>query len=445
MEIVLIGGGDVGEAIASSLAENHSVTVVELDAGRADELMYTLDVRAIAGDGTDPDVLHRAEIESAELLASVTNDDRANIIAAATAKALTDVFTIARVKDSKYLRTWEQHQGAFGVDYLVATNILAAEAITRVVGLPTALDSDLFAGGLVHMAEFQITDDSPVSGYTVAEVDRFDSLTFAAILRNDEVEIPTGNTRIESGDRVVVIGSPESVHGFGREIAPDESPEEEDEVVIVGGSEIGYHVALLLSERGLSPRLVEQDPERAREIAEALPDTMVLQSDATDVGFLESEHIGDADVLVSALESDEKNLLEVLLAKRLGVSRSVAVIDRPSYFELFEAVGLDVGVSPRSVIAEEITRFTQAGNMENIAFVETDKAEVIEVEITGESILAGRTIQEIRGDLPSGVVFGAITRAGELISPRGDTRIEIGDHVIALAEISVADTVAERL
>lgn len=445
MKVVIIGAGEVGQSIAEGLCGRHDVTVVERDESLVDELNYALDVLAIAGDGTVLETLEEAGVESADMFLAATDDDETNIVACSTAKAVSEAFTVARIKDSKYLRTWEHAETAFGIDLMVATNLLAAEAIARVAALPTARDADFFAGGMVQMAEFDICEGSPIAASTVEQADRYDSLTFAAILRNGEVEIARGDSRIGTGDRVVVIGSSQSVHEFARDIVPEEKRKGASEVVIAGGSEIGYHVARLLNEQGLSTRLVEQDERRARELAEALPETMVMHSDAMDVGFLQREYVGDADLLVSALESDEKNLLESLLTRELGIERAISVIDKPAYIDLFETVGVDVAINPRSVVAEEITRFTQSGKTENIAFIEADKAEVLEVEVDEDSVLAGRRIEESIGDLPRGVVIGAITRDGQMVIPRGETVIQTGDHVIAFVDFDVIDETTEKL
>lgn len=445
MKVVIVGAGKVGSSIAEGLCDNHDVTVVERREERADELNYSMDVLAIAGDGADVETLEDADVESADMFLAATADDETNIVACSTAKAISEAFTVARIKDSKYLRTWKRTEEAFGIDFMVATNVLAAEAIARVVALPTARDADFFAEGAVQMAEFEVCEGSPIVGGTVEEADQYDSLTFAAVLRNGDIEIARGDTRIHVCDRVVVIGSSSSVHQFARDSLPDDMRGETNEVVIAGGSEIGYHVARLLNEQGLSTRLVEQDRTRARTLAEELPDTLVMHSDATDAGFLEREHIGDADVLVSTLDSDEKNLLESLLAGELGIKRTISVIDQSSYTGLFEKIGVDVEINPRSVVAEEITRFTQSGNTENIAFIETDKAEVLEVEIDEESVLAGESIRESVENLPAGVVIGAITRDGELVIPRGETVVKPGDHVIAFVEFDVIDQATAKL
>ena len=445
MRVVIVGAGQVGSSIAADLAGTHEVTVIDCDPERVEELNYSLDVLGVTGDGTSVSTLEEAGIEDVDMVIASTDNDETNIVVCSTVKAISEAFTIARVKNTEYLRTWERSKRAFGVDFMVCTNLLAAESIVRMIGLPAARDVDPFAGGQVQMAEFEVDADSPVADQSVAEADRFDSLTFVAILRNGCVEIVRGDTVIKPQDRVVVIGSPGSVQEFARSVAPEESPGTAEEVVIVGGSEIGYHVARLLEDRDFQPRLVERDGDRARDLAERLPKTVVMESDATDIEFLEREHIGDADVVVSTLDSDEKNLLVSLLAERMGVERTIAIIDTAEYVDLFETVGVDVGVSPRGVVAEEISRFTQEGDAENVALIESDKAEVLEIEVDAESILAGRPIQESAGDLPDGVVIGAITREREFITPRGDTVVEIGDHVVVFADIDVVDEVTARL
>lgn len=445
MRVIVIGAGQVGSSIAESLAPTHEVVVVDVDPERVDSLTYSLDVLAIEGDGTSLSTLEEADVESADILIASTNDDQTNIITCSTAKTTSDVFTIARVKDPEYLNTWQRTAGAFGVDFMVCTTLLTAEAIVRIVGLPAARDVDPFAGGRVQMAEFEVPDGSPVANQTVEEADRFEALTFAAILRDGNVEIPRGETLIRPDDQLVVIGSPESVQAFAAVLAPEETPQAAEDLVIIGGSDTGYHTARLLEERGFKPRLVESDPDRARELAEKLPGTVVMESDATDIDFLAREHIGQADVVVSALDSDEKNLLASLLAKRLGASRTVAIVDGGQYVGLFETVGVDVAVNPREVTAEEITRFTREQRAENIALIESDRAEVLEIEIDEESVLADTAIRDAVAGLPDGIVIGAITRDREFITPRGDTVVRPGDHVVVFVDADVADAVTDEL
>jgi len=441
VRIIVIGAGEVGTNIAASLADGHDVTVIDLDKERVESVMYDLDVLTLRGDGTSLSTLEEAGIGEADLLIASTDSDETNIVACGAATAIDDPFTIARVKKTDYLRTWEQTESAFGVDFMVGTDLLSAQSIVRIAGLPGAHDVDTFAGGLVHMAEFEVLDDSPLAGQTIAEADRFESLTFAALIRPDRIVIPRGDTVIEPHDNVVVIGSPASVRNFAGSLTPAPTLEQANEIVIVGGGEIGYQTARLFESEGLKPRLIERDHNRAREIAERLPNTLVLESDATDIDFLVNEHVDESDIVVAALDSDEKNLLVSLLAKRIGVERTVAVVEYGEYTELFETVGVNVAINPRIVTAEEITRFTREERTENVAILESDRAEVLEIEVSRESVLFGNRIQDAMAELPAGVVIGAITRNGEQITPRGETVVELDDRVVVFVDTDVLEAV----
>ncbi|MFP4625054.1 MAG: Trk system potassium transporter TrkA [Natronomonas sp.] len=441
MRVVIVGAGEVGTSIAQNLASAHDVVVIDCDEDRVEKLTYELDVLSLAGDGTSLSTLEEADVAESDMVIASTDDDKTNLVTCGTAKTIADVFTIARVKSPEFLRTWERTEQAFGVDFLVCSDLLTAQDIVRVIGLPAAHDVDPFAGGLVQMAEFDIDGDSPVGGQTVEEADRYESLTFAGLFRDGELILPRGETCILAGDRVVVIGSPESVQAFAKSIAPSETPGNGGDIVVLGGSEIGYQTARLLEERGLNPKLIEQDPERARQLAEELPGTLVMEHDATDTEFLTREHVDEAEVVVSALDGDEKNLLVSVLARRLGVERIVAVVDNSDYVQIFEEIGIDVAVHPRQVTAEEITRFTHSGVAENIAVLEHDQAEVLEIELAEGSDLAGRSIRELVSEIDADVVIGAITRNRELITPRGETVLEPGDHIVVFVETAFVDDV----
>jgi len=447
MRVLVVGAGEVGSSIASSLSDSHEVVVVDVDPERVDALTYSEDVLAVTGDGTDIDILRDAEVEQADVVIASTDDDETNLATCATVDVVSDAFTIARVEDTNYLDTWQSFNGAFGVDFMVCTDLLAAEAIVRVVGLPTAHEVDPFADGCVEMAEFDVPADSPIAGETVAEADRFDELTFVAVVENgsEKAEVARGDTVIHGDSRVVVVGRPESVRAFARSINPKGSVGRVDDVVIIGGSTTGELIAERLVNRGIHLRVVEFDEERARELAERLPTATVYSHDATDPEFLERKHIEDADAVVATLGSDERSLLAALLAKRQGAERAIAVVEQARYVDLFETVGVDVAVNPREVTAEEITRFTRERRAENVAIIEPGGAEVVEIEVDEDSVLAGRTIQDAMADLPEGFVVGAITRDSDYVTPRGDTFVETGDHVVAFVEADAHEAVTSKL
>jgi trk system potassium uptake protein TrkA len=434
VQVVIVGAGEVGTSVAADLAGDHDVVLIDINEARVEDIRYDIDVLTLAGDGTSADVLEEAGVPGADLVIASTDDDTTNLVTCGTAKVLGDPFTIARVKDADYQDTWERTEDAYGVDFMVCSNLQAAETIVNVIGLPSATDVSSFVGGLVQMAVFKITDGSPIAGQTVAGADQFDLTTFAALFRNGDIVLPRGSTTIGVGDRVVVIGGPESIHRFAQSTAPAATPGEADDIVFVGGSEIGYNAADLLEERGFSPKLIEEEADRARTLAEALPDTLVMNHDPTDTEFLRRERVHEADILVSTLDSDEGNMLVSVLAKQLEVGRVISLVDQPEYVQLFEQLGIDVAVSPRNATAEEIVRFTHEKVALNITVLENDQAEVIELKLNEDSELVGRTIQAIDEDIGADVVFAAVCRAGDLVIPRGDTVLEAGDNVVIFVE-----------
>jgi len=177
-------------------------------------------------------------------------------------------------------------------------------------------------------------------------------------------------------------------------------------------------------------------------MSEELPETTVMNHDPTDTNFLERERIDEADVLVAALGTDEQNLLVAVLAKRLGVDRVFAVVENPEYITLFEEIGIDVAINPRGVTAEEITRFSFDTAAKNLAVLENDRANVLELKLGPESSLVGRPIRELDAEISGAFVIGAVVRNLSVLTPRGDTQLQPGDHIIVFAEPDVATDIA---
>lgn len=444
MRVIIAGAGQVGRRVAAKLDATHDVVVIDTDADRIDGLGYELDVLTVLGDSSTIETLQEAGVADTDLLIASTDSDEINILTCETAKALSDVTTVARVRSLKYIETWDRADDVFGVDLMVGTNLLTIGTAVGGTGLEAASSFDVFAGGTVHIAEFQVGPESSLIGLTVEEADRYEGLTFGALVRSGTTIIPTGSTRIEAGDGIIVIGEPESVHTLGTELS-NRDPATQN-VLIVGGSDIGYHTARLLEERGLHPHLLEADPDRARELSERLSATTVRNTDPTTRDFLETERATDIDIVVAALDQDsEANLLAALRAKRMGVNRSVAIVDHGEYVDLFEDAGVDVAVNPRRATAEEIIEFARDQNTLNVALLENNQAEVIEIRIDAGSALAGRPIAEAIADFPPGVVIGALTRNGSFLMPRGDTVVRPGDHAVVIADSDGIEEVVERL
>jgi trk system potassium uptake protein TrkA len=442
--ILIIGAGDVGSSIATDLAGTHDVTIIDTDQHKIETLTADLDVDGIVGDGRSLSVLTEAVIEQAEIVVASTDSDAANVMACKAAKRFGDPHTLARVKDVGLYRTWQSMDSGFGVDNMFCIDVLAAESIARTVAVPGAKEVDTFVDGKVEVAEFEIGADSPVTDQTVADADRYPSVTFASILRDGDVLIPDGDTVIESGDYLVVIGDRYGVSRFAKDLSTSPGLDTDDNIVIAGGDTLGYQIARQFELRGWSPQIVERDADRVARLKTQSGGITIGEGDVTAVTGFNSDFLRDADLLVGAVDDDTNYLLTQLATER-GIERTAAVVDNRDLIDLFEDGDIDVVVHPEDIIAGEILETVYGDTPLDISLLEHDRAEVLEVIVESDSILAGQPLRDAASHLPDGVVIGATIRNGELQNPRGNMYIETGDRVIAFADNDVVEDVLDLI
>ncbi len=436
MRVVIIGAGQVGRSIAHELQSDHDVVVVERSPARL-ELIDPYDVMSIRGNGASIKMLKEAGVHRADLTIACTDVDEVNMVACAASKHLGNPFTIARVHDPDYIESWEP--GDFGVDFMVCSELITARAIGQLIGVPAARGVHTFAKGKITTAELAVDPSSPLAGRPIEELDLPSSLRIVSLIRKGEVIIPSGENTIEPGDLVVSVGIPEALGELNRRAGGRPMAEN---IVILGGGRIGFRLAQTLQQRGLRPKLVEAGAERSRWLAEQLPYCQVFQSDATDLAFLEHERFATYDVGISVMDKDERNLLSALLLKTLGVTKVIAGVAEPEYAEVFERVGVDVAVSARKVVAEEIIRFTRR-RIAGLSTIEGNRAEILEMEVSPESPLVGTQLED--ADFPAGATIGAIVRGNRVIIPGGDDALHIGDLVIVFSRKSAVSEVEDIL
>jgi trk system potassium uptake protein TrkA len=442
--ILIIGAGDVGSNIASDLADTHNVTIIDRDAEQIDTLSSQLDVNGVVGDGRSVPVLRDAGIDQAEIVVASTDSDAANVMVCNAAKQSGDPHTIARVKDVGLYRTWRSIDGDLSVDTMLSIDVLAAEALVRTIALPGAQAADMFVDERVEVAQFEIGENTPVTDQTVAEADRYASVTFAAILREDDILIPEGDTVIQSDDCVVVIGSPQGISRFAKAVSSQPALDTDDEIVIVGGDLLGYQIAQQFEARGWTPRIIERDPDQAAQLSSRLQGASVAETDITDISGFNPDFLTNAALVVGAVD-DDTNYLLTQLARERNAARTAAVVNDPAVIELFEDTDIDVVVHPEDIIAGEILQAIYGERPEDIGVFAHDDAEVIEMVVDDDSVLAGQPLREVANQLPAGVVIGAIIRKGEPQIPRGNKIIETDDRVIVFVDTEVASDVIEMI
>lgn len=444
MEIHIIGAGTVGSNIARDLADTHDLTVIDRDPDRIDTLTTELDVSGVVGDGRAATTLREIGLDRADIVVASTDSDAANIMVCNAAKRAGDPHTIARVHDAGLFETWQSLGGGLGVDTMMCVDLLAARSLVETITLPGANAVDTFEEEVAEVAQFEIGDDTPVTDRSIAEVDRYPSLTFAAVFREGEVLIPEGETVVRAGDSVVVIGSPQNMSRFAETLTPEPALDPDDTILIVGGDTLGYRIARLFEERGFTPRIVEHDAERVEWLEDRLREASVIEADATDLEGFTREYLPNTDLVIGAAD-DDTNYLLTQLTREMGAARTVAIVDDPSVVELFEGTGPDQVIHPRDIVTGEMLRVVYRHGTEEVTVLDHDNAEVLETVVDDDSVLTGRSLQDADHELPTEFVIGAIIRDGTLQSPRGGTIIQRGDRVITFVNADEADEIAEEI
>jgi trk system potassium uptake protein len=441
VKIFVIGAGQVGFAVVEALHEEHDITVLDTEVARLGALAARYDVATFEGDGTSRRDLATAGIKDADLVIACTSRDEVNLVSGMFARReARNATTVVRTANVEYVEVWRE--GQLDVDFVVSSELETAHAISRIIGVPAARQTDVFAEGQVQLVEFDVQDGASrdVVGVPLRDAHIPRDSKVAAIIRADGMLLPGGDDRIEPGDRIVVLGSPAAAQDWSTILAPGEAAVRD--VVIYGAGRVGTAIARLLLEQGMSVRIIEIFRERARQVAEQLPEARVYNASGLEPDFLERERIGHAHAAIFAMRDDAKNLYAATLAKVHGVKFTVCIAHEAVSVEAFEQGGVDIAVNPRGVTAEEIIRFAHDPRTQQVALLEGNRYEVLDVTLKDTSEYIGKRFK----DMPiRGALIGAVVRNGDAIFPHRDDVLEAGDRVIVFTEASDADRVVKAL
>ncbi len=452
MYIIIAGAGVVGFHIASLLAkEHHEVAVVEQSEETLENVSRQLDVNSILGNAAIPRILKEAETHRADLIIAVTDSDETNMITCFIAKELGAGTTVARVRNPEYSGYFIGAASSpsaprkvirpktFGVDLFINPVAEAAREIVTILSGFYSTPMETFADGLVQIREFRAEKETVVDK-AVSETVFHKPGTIIAILRAEGTFIPTADEVIRQGDHVYVVAPREFIDEIGRMFAEPKRPAKS--VVVVGGGRVGVMVAEGLREYGISVKIIEKSQSRCQEIAARLEGITVVQGDGTDRDFLTEQGVPMADAFVASTESDELNILSGLLAKNLGVSRNLTLVNKPGNISLAEAVGVDVAASPPLLTARKIAHFVLHGGAISVALLGGEQVQAIEFVTSPTAPVAGRNIAE--AGLPKEAIAGAIIHDNTVTIPPNDRVVHAGDHVIIISPLTLTPAV-ERL
>ena len=440
MKIIIVGNGKVGYAIASQLAgENHDIVMVDPNPAALQRAESGLDVMCVEGNGASISVLVSAGARSADLVIAVTNSDETNLVCCLIAKKLGAGHTIARVRNPAYRRDENMLKREIGLDMVINPDLAAAREIARILSTPSAFSVEPFAGGRIDMIGFQVVQGDTVADKTLSDFSRQSSaqVLICAAQHGGEMVIPNGAFIPRPGDKLYMIGRKSELQKMLRTIG--HSVQKVREVSILGGSRVAMYLVWELKKSGIKARIVEMKHEKCLTLSAELPDTMIIEGDGTDNDLLRDEGVFETDAFVSLTDRDEENLLMALTAQRAGVGKVLAKMTRPNYMELVQDTRIGSIISPKNIVANQITRYVRAlANSEGSAVESLYKmlgGEVEALEFTADAScreLLNRPMKDL--PLKQEVLVGAIARGEEILVPGGMTRLQEGDHVVVVTK-----------
>lgn len=435
MNILILGAGQVGTSVAAALArENNDITVVDTDTEKLRELSEKIDLKVVHGFAAHPSTLARAGAEDADVLVAVTSSDEVNMIACEVAATLYRTpMKVARVRSLEYLKHPELFgRGHVSIDHLISPSQRVCDYIERLIEYPGSLQVLDFAGGRAQMVAMRADQDGALVGHQIRDLAMHlpagSAVRIAAIFRNKRAIAADGDTVIELGDEVFFLADKKSIRAMMAEFHRIERPARR--IILAGGGNIGLDLARQLENR-YSVKVIERGRERARAIAEALENAIVLSGDCADEDLLREENIDQTDVFCALTNDDEANILSAMLAKRLGAHRVISLINRPAYADLVEAGMIDTAVSPQQITLGALLSFVRQGNLVRVHSLRggsTEALEAVAVGNSGTSRVIGRSIEQI--PLPKGATIVGIVRGERVLAAHHDTVIESDDHVV---------------
>lgn len=432
MNIVVIGMGEVGKHIASFLAtEKHNVTIIDQNQSNLSEAENLIDALALCAQGGSVKALRKANVGEADLVISVTDNDEVNMLAAHTARSLGARKTIARVGGQEYLDGESGfYHNLLGIDLVISPQVLASLEIVKLINSMGALQVKYFADNKVEMIRLAVKEQLKVLGSKLKNIKLPDNTLIAGIHRDDRLIIPSGEDELLLNDDVYLIGRTEQI-AKAEKIFGEKYKSEAKNVIICGGGEIGMSVARSLSGSELKLTLIDRDKKRCMELSQQLSDVIIINGDGTDPSLLEEVSADEADVFVSVVsQGEEVNLLTGLLAKDVGTRKTIVLVHKPAYQDLYERLGIDATVSPRLIAADQILKYVRSGEVVSVSVIEDGAGEILEFITSDSSRIVGKPLRDVK--VPRGALIGAVVGPNGVTVPHGDTVILPDSTVIAL-------------
>ncbi len=433
MKIIIAGAGEVGFHLAKLLSyESQDITLIDTDKERLSYAETHIDIRGVKGNASSIEVLKNANVANADLIIAVTGMETTNITICVLANELGAKQSIARISNTEFITNKDKIGfKKFGIDELISPELLAANEISLLLNQSAFNETYEFEGGALTMVGITLAKESPFIGKTVKEsaqiVPHLKFIPIALQRKGTQFTIiPRGNTEFKVGDEAYFVTTKEGVKQLSKLIGRERGKIKD--VMILGGSNIGFNTAKDLCGKKFNIKLVERLANRAFDLADNLPKALVINGDGRNVELLEEENVYDMDAFIAVTGNSETNIISCLMAKSKGVPKTIALVENMDYFQLSHSIGVDTLINKKLLAANSIFRYVRQGEVLAMTKLGSMNAELLEFEVKYSSKVANTVIKDI--DFPRAAIIAGIIRDNKGMIPLGDFKILPADKVV---------------
>ncbi len=437
MNIIIAGCGGVGSTLAEQLtAENHEITVIDNNSKNLQNVVSQFDVMGVLGNSTSYVVQMEAGIDKADLLIAVTDHDEINMLTCLIAKKAGNCQTIARVRSPQYFTEIDFIRDELGLSMAVNPEFAAAQEISRLLQIPSALEVDTFAKGRVNLIKMEIPQNSELDQLMLADFSQkigIDTL-ICIVERDKDVFIPGGDFVLHTGDKIYVTMQMSVLNDFLNKIGLKEK--QIKKVMIAGGGNMGYYLGRILTEAHMQVKIIEKKEERCAELSELLPKAMIIHGNATDRQLILEEDLETTDALIAVTDIDEENILLALYANKVSNAKVITRINRLSFEDVLDNMPVGSTVTPKDITAEYIIRYVRSmqnsygSNVETLYRMVDNRVEALEFHVDADAKVTKATLGELK--IKKNTLICCISRDKHIIRPTGRDIIMAGDSVIVV-------------
>ena len=448
MKVVILGAGRRGIRLARHLVEeNKDVIIIDEDAEDVNTAMAKVDCLAIKGSGTSLEDLSDAGIDDADAFVALTGSDETNLVSSGIASSEFKVpLTIASIRNLSYTGYSGIGNSLMGITHIVNPTQEVAQYIYQDVERGIYSDIISFENSSLLLYNVYVEKGSPYADKIVKDLRKELNANFiiAALSREGEALVPSGDTVVRPGDTLSLVAQEESVKKLLSSVGRKSMRAKH--IAIVGASQVAdFLLRAIPKYQHKDITLIDKDKEVCEHMATVYTDVLVLNADITNEAVFEEEGLGTYDLMLCLTSNDELNIITASYAKHFGIKNSLALVSHnPNYIRMADHLDIDNIISTQDVTVDSLMRYMHGKNVSSTHSLFDGQIEALEFTIAEGNPIIGRALKDIdmRG---KGIIAGVTKKDGSTLIPGGLYVIEHGDALITVIERKSTDFIQRLL